>query len=174
MAYEREMHGSARAAAPVARERAVTVAPARFGDLWAVARLQRRAFGPALAYGRATLLVLWLLPQVRFLVARDGERIVGCAIGDRQGKDGRVINLCVDPSDRRRGIGTLLLRAAEGALPAGNVLLMVEEDNVGARALYTREGYGQVGVAQHYYGRGHHGVWMQKQRTADRPPKLRV
>ena len=173
MAFRQELCGSGRAA-PAVRERAVTVAPARLGELWAVARLQRRAFGPALAYGRSTLLVLWLLPQVRFLVAREGDQIVGCAIGDRQGKDGRVINLCVEPSARRRGIGTLLLRAVEEALPPGNVLLMVEEDNVGARALYKREGYAPVGTAQHYYGRGHHGVWMQKQRTAERPPKLRV
>lgn len=152
----------------------VVVTPARLRDLGKVARLQRRAFRPPLAYGLTTLFVLWLLPHVRFLVARDGERIIGCAIGDRQGGQSRVINLCVDPTARRQGIGTRLLRALEAALPHGDVVLMVEEGNVAAQALYRKEGYRPVGTSRNYYGRGNDGIWMQKSRTPQSIPSIRI
>jgi len=164
-------------APPLAGESAepwAVITPVRLRDLSRVARLQRRAFRPPLAYGLMTLLVLWLLPHVRFLIARDGERIVGCAIGDRQGGQARVINICVDPTARRLGIGTRLLRELENALSHGNIVLMVEESNTGAQSLYRNEGYKPVGTSRDYYGRGQDGIWMQKQRTPNVPPKIRV
>ena len=165
--------GDAQGAALVA---AVEVGAARWRDLPAVARVQRRAFRPALAYGLTTLVVLRLLPHVRFLVAHRGGAVVGCAIGDRHDGHARVINLAVDPDARRRGVGTALLRALETALPRGDVLLMVEAENAAAQALYRREGYLPAGTAGDYYGRGRPGIWMQKQRgdASAAPPKLRV
>jgi ribosomal-protein-alanine N-acetyltransferase len=150
------------------------ITPVRLRDLGKVARLQRRAFRPPLAYGLMTLLVLWLLPHVRFLIARDGERIVGCAIGDCQGGQARVINICVDPTARRQGIATRLLRELETTLSEGSIVLMVEESNTGAQALYRKEGYKPVGTSRDYYGRGQDGIWMQKQRTPNVTPKIRV
>jgi ribosomal-protein-alanine N-acetyltransferase len=154
------------------------IGPVRIRELRAVARLQRRAFRPRLAYGLLTLLLLWALPHVRFLVARrEGDGwIAGCAIGDRQDGQARVINLAVDPDARRQGIGRMLLLALEGALNRADLLLMVEEDNLPARALYEDAGYAQVGVARDYYGRGQHGLWMQKKRPgeAGRGRKIRT
>ncbi len=153
---------------------ALAIGPARPSELLSLARLQGRAFRPRLAYGLGTVVALWLLPHVRFLVARLDGRVVGCAIGDRDNGNSRVINLAVDPDARRQGIGRALLRALEAALPKGDVLLMVEEENAGARALYEAEGYHRVGFARDYYGRGHHGIWMQKRRTAKAAPAVRV
>jgi ribosomal-protein-alanine N-acetyltransferase len=159
---------------------AVVIRPATFGDLWGVSRLQKRAFRPPLAYGLTAIVLLWLLPNVQFLVAKEGEtpqgggrwpvgpeggRIVGCAIGDRKGDQSRIINICVDPDTRRRGIGTQLLAQIEQLLPHGNLILMVEETNADARRLYQRAGFIAVGTGRDYYGRGQHGIWMQKQRT---------
>lgn len=156
----------------------VEVGPARWRDLAAAARLQRQSFRPALAYGLTTLVALRVLPRVRFLVARRGNVVVGCAIGDRQGGNARVINLAVDPAARRQGIGAALLRALEAALPRGDVLLMVEAENAAAQALYRREGYASVGRSDDYYGRGRAGIWMQKSRGgtggAPPPPKPRM
>jgi ribosomal-protein-alanine N-acetyltransferase len=137
----------------------------RFSDLRSVAALQKRAFKPRLAYGYSTLLLLWLLPHVRFLVARENGAIVGCAIGDRNGGQSRVVNICVDPSAQRRGIATELLRRLEAALPHGDVVLMAEVENAAARSLYKKEGYKEVGISRNYYGRGKDGVWMQKVRV---------
>jgi ribosomal protein S18 acetylase RimI-like enzyme len=161
------------ASANLAAAPRVEVGPVRFGELPAVGRLQRRAFRPRLAYGLGTLVLLRLLPHVRFLVARRGETVVGCAIGDRQGPHARIINVAVDPNAQRQGVGAALLQGIEAALPSGNVLLMVEQENAAALALYRRAGYAQVGIAADYYGRGRHGLWMQKRRGDLPTPKLR-
>lgn len=138
---------------------------ARLRDLLAVARLHRRCFHPSLAYRPSTLFALYLWPRARFLVARAGSELVGCVVGDVQGGQTRVITICVDPDWRRRGIGTHLLESLEQTLTAGNVILMVEAGNSGAQTLYRRRGYLPVGESHNYYGRGRHGIWMQKTRA---------
>lgn len=175
MTYDHDLLGMV-AAAPVGRVDAttITIAPVSFRDLRRVSTIQKRAFRPPLAYGLTTLLVLWALPHVHFLVARRDGRIVGCAIGDKQGGQSRVINICVDPDARRQGIGSRLLRDLESGLPIGDVVLMVEDGNASAQALYRQEGYVSVGVSRDYYGRGRDGIWMQKHRTPSPPPKIRV
>jgi ribosomal-protein-alanine N-acetyltransferase len=175
MTYDRDI---LRAASPTQQHVVAPVGPviatASFRDLRRISALQHRAFRPPLAYGLVTLVVLWLLPNVRFLLAREGTRVVGCAIGDRQGGQSRIINICVDPDVRRRGIATRLLQELEATLPIGDVVLMVEEENEAAKALYRHEGYLPVGVSRDYYGRGKDGIWMQKHRTEHSRPKIRV
>lgn len=143
----------------------LTIAPVRGRDLWQVRQLQRRAFRRGLAYSFSTLILLWALPSVRFLVARRGDTILGCAIGDRDNGNSRVINLAVEPAARRHGIGGQLLRALEAALPNGDMILMVESGNDGAKRLYEKSGYVSVGVGRNYYGHGHDGIWMRKFRS---------
>jgi ribosomal-protein-alanine N-acetyltransferase len=137
---------------------------ARLRDLPALARLQERAFPPRLAYSLGTLALLWLLPWVRLVVARRNGVIVGSIIGDRTLDGGRVINLAVDPAARRQGIGTALLDAIELALGVGDMTLMVQVENGGARALYRRVGYVDEALAPNYYGPGRAGVRMRKTR----------
>src|SRR6478735_3182140 len=156
------------------RSDSVQLSGVRFLELREVAALQKRAFKPRLAYGYATLLLLWSLPYVRFLVARQDGRIVGCAIGDRNGGQARVINICVDPDYQRRGIGAQLLRALDAVVPMGDIVLMVEAENETAKALYRREGYKEVGVSKNYYGRGLDGIWMQKVRDGSSTAKIRI
>ncbi len=152
----------------------VAIRPARFRDLWAVERIQRSAFKPRLAYGLGTLLMLWLLPGVQFLVAGREGKIAGCVLGDRHQGQARIVNLAVDPDARRQGIGKLLLAALEAAIPEGNAVLMVEQDNMAARALYAASGYAEIRQAWDYYGRGRHGVWMEKRRMGEPSPVVRV
>lgn len=156
------------------RAEGVEIGGVRFAELREVTALQKRAFKPRLAYGFATLLLLWSLPHVRFLVAREDGRIVGCAIGDRNSGQARVINICVDPSAQRRGIGARLMRALDAAIPQGDIVLMVEAENETAKNLYRREGFKEVGVSRNYYGRNLDGIWMQKTRDGSSPRKIRV
>lgn len=157
-----------------ARSDSIQIGGVRFLELREVAALQKRAFKPRLAYGYTTLLLLWSLPYVRFLVARQGGRIAGCAIGDRNGGQARVINICVDPAFQRRGIGAQLLRALDAAIPQGDIVLMVEAENETAKSLYRREGFKEVGVSRNYYGRGLDGIWMQKVRDGSSSAKIRI
>ncbi len=141
----------------------------RLRDILQVARIQRRAFPPRLAYPIATLLTLSFLPIVQFVVAVQGRHVLGCAIGDRSGLDARVINIAVDPPARRLGVGAALLFELETRLSGGDMVLMVQRENTDAHALYLRVGYVDVGTAIDYYGRGRHGIWMRKHRPTRFP-----
>jgi len=146
-----------------------------WSDLRDVARVQRSSFRPGLAYGLAALGLLRVFPGVVFMVARlPGRPVAGCVIGDRHRGNLRIINLAVAPEARRQGIGSALLRAAEAAIPTGDVVLITEEANTGAQALYLREGYARSGFARDYYGSGRHGIWMKKARSEAARPTIRV
>ena len=141
----------------------------RLREILQVARIQRRAFPPRLAYPIATLLTLSFLPIVQFVVAVQGRRVLGCAIGDRSGLDARVINIAVDPTARRLGVGAAMLFELETKLSGGDMVLMVQRENTDAHTLYLRVGYVDVGTAIDYYGRGRHGIWMRKHRPTRFP-----
>lgn len=134
-------------------------------DLPLLARLQRVCFPDGQAYGLMTLLVLYWWPSVEILVARAGDELVGCVVGDVHRSQGRILNLCVAPSFRRQGIGAALLDAVEHVLGAEIFTLMVEDKNHGAQELYRRAGYLPVSELRHYYGRNRHGILMQKRRA---------
>lgn len=160
-----------------------TVSRVRLRDLRAIAAIQRRSFRPGLAYGMSALLILRFYPRTVFLIARDSESraVIGCGIADRYRGDLRIMNLAVDPPQQRRGVGSALLERLERLSPAGNCVLMVEEWNTGAQALYARQGYVRSGFARDYYGRNRHGIWMKKTRpvSGDRgdqvePPDKRL
>ena len=152
--------------APPGDPAGVEIGSAGWRDLFAVAGVQRRAFPPRFAYTLSTLTILWVLPWVRLLVARRDGQIVGCVIGDRVLEGNRIVNLAVDPAAQRQGIGAALLHAAERALPAGDMTLMVQPGNATARALYRRVGYEEESVHPHYYGPGRPGIKMRKHREA--------
>lgn len=144
----------------------VVVEGARLRDLRAVAEIQTLSFRPGLAYRFSVLLTLWALPFVTFLVARrtaSGE-VVGCMIGDRARGEVRIMNVAVHPDARRQGIGRLLLNAISERLPGGDLVLMVEEHNLGAQALYEAEGFTRTGFQRNYYGPSRHGIEMTLRR----------
>jgi [ribosomal protein S18]-alanine N-acetyltransferase len=142
----------------------VLVEHATWRDLPALARLQRRAFPPPLAYTLPTLVILRLIPWVRTLLVRQGEQIAGCVIGDRVLEGGRVVNLAVDPAYRRRGLGSVLLSAIEQELDTSVMLLMVQQENTAARQLYLKAGYAEELELPNYYGAGRIGIRMRKAR----------
>lgn len=140
----------------------VVVERATWRDLPALARLQRRAFPSPLAYTLPTLVFLRLIPWVRTLLVRRGDHIAGCVIGDRVLEGGRVVNLAVDPTYRRQGIGRALLAAVEREMETPVMLLMVQQENAGARQLYLSAGYVEELELPNYYGAGRMGVRMKK------------
>lgn len=153
--------------------RRVEIAPVRFGDLSAVAAIQRDAFRPGLAYGRLALVVLWLLPAATFLVARDAANgaVVGNLIADRFRSNTRIVNIAVAKDARRQGIGRQLLRSLDTWCPEGDVVLSVEADNTTAQRLYEQEGYIRTAMTRDYYGPGRHGYTMKRYR---RPQQVSV
>ncbi|MGI8485128.1 MAG: GNAT family N-acetyltransferase [Thermomicrobiales bacterium] len=149
----------------------LVIEEARARDVRAIAEIQRQSFPPRLAYGPTALLTLLFWPNVAFLVARDRatDRVLGCGIADRYKGNTRVMNLAIDPSSRRRGVGRAILKELDKAMPEGDMTLMVQEHNAGAQALYLSVGYLRAGLARDYYGANQHGIMMRKPRYPDHP-----
>lgn len=93
-----------------------------------------------------------LAPEVRFLAAWQGGRVVGCGAVRRMPGEpatgglpyGEVKRMVVDPAQRGRRIGERLLQALEAALAGegiGLALLETGRDQHAAVRLYERCGY---------------------------------
>jgi ribosomal protein S18 acetylase RimI-like enzyme len=86
------------------------------------------------------------LPNVRFLVAEEGEggRVVGTVFATHDGRKGWINRLAVDAALRRRGLGARLVRAAEDWLEAQGMDILaclIEGDNAVSMAVFERLGY---------------------------------
>ena len=89
-----------------------------------------------------------------FLVAVEGERVLGYVGMMFVLDEGYISNVAVSPEARRRGFGDaliseLLLRAEEKALSF--VTLEVRESNEAAIGLYQKHGFQKVGLRKKYY-----------------------
>lgn len=65
-----------------------------------------------------------------------------------------LINICVNPNQRRRGLAQQLichLQERSKALQAGNMLLEVRETNTAALKLYQKNGYSLISRRKAYY-----------------------
>ena len=79
-----------------------------------------------------------------FLVAADGDRIVGSAMGAWDGRRGWLYHVAVVPELRRMGLGSALVGAVEAALRAAGcrrVLVLVEAANEPALSFWAARGY---------------------------------
>ncbi len=93
-------------------------------------------------------------PVVRVLLAEATEVVLGYLVYRSIGGEAEILNLAVAPSERRRGLGAALLEAALTALSADGaveVFLEVRESNAGAKALYQRRGFEEIGRRRRYY-----------------------
>ena len=88
-----------------------------------------------------------------YLVAMDGERIVGVILGSHDHRKGWINRLAVLPEYRRRGIAADLVLACERALQAEGMEItaaLIEEDNATSRLLFEKLGY-RADVPAAYY-----------------------
>ncbi|HXQ95652.1 MAG TPA: ribosomal protein S18-alanine N-acetyltransferase [Candidatus Acidoferrales bacterium] len=90
----------------------------------------------------------------RYLVARDGERIVGYAGLWLMVDEAHITTFAVAPDRRRQGVAERLLlellRIAE-SVGAAVATLEVRVSNLPARRLYEKYGFRPVGVRPRYY-----------------------
>lgn len=84
----------------------------------------------------------------------DETRPAGVVLARAAAGEAEILNLVVEPSLRRRGIGAILLAEAVGTArqrKAATLFLEVAVDNVAARHLYDGEGFKTVGRRADYY-----------------------
>src|SRR5579885_3536177 len=96
--------------------------------------------------------------QDLFFVAVSDGAVIGTVMGGYDGHRGWVYSVAVRPGERRKGVGTALLRLLEEALAARGCLkvnLQVRASNAGVVAFYERLGYAveqRVSMGKRLYG----------------------
>jgi ribosomal protein S18 acetylase RimI-like enzyme len=136
----------------------ILVRPALERDYPAIARIQCRC--PETAQ--------WPLGDYSgypLLLALIGGKPVGfCSWRQSAPGEAEILNIAVDPSFRRRGVGSALLdtvcREAQGV-----VFLEVAEPNAPAIALYTKRGWERAGMRPGYYDHGNVNAVVMKKCT---------
>lgn len=123
------------------------------GDLAAVARIERASFGDP--WSAAALRQELVASPLRLpLVAVDGGLVVGFLMAWRGADQLHILNLAVDPAQRRRKIATGLLEAALAEARRCRlveVTLEVRPGNEGALRLYRSHGFREAGRRPGYY-----------------------
>jgi len=92
-------------------------------------------------------------PATFGLICSDLGMILARVVSD----ESEILTLAVHEGQRRRGIGSVLLRCAmdhAAAMGARAMFLEVAVTNGAARALYSAQGFVEAGLRRHYYTDG--------------------
>ncbi len=129
------------------------VRPLTYADLPAVIAIERRAFPTP--WSLAMFVMELSKPHGVCLTARPAadEPIAGYLICSRYDTVWHLMNVCVDPDARRRGVGAALLEELLVTIgdPSARFTLEVRTSNSAAVALYERFGFRSAGRRQRYY-----------------------
>lgn len=93
-------------------------------------------------------------PLSYWLVAMDGEKLVGYVGSQTVLGETDMMNVAVCPDYRRQGIAEGLILALIAALKAREshcLALEVRDSNASARALYEKLGFSEIGRRKNYY-----------------------
>ena len=125
-----------------------------------LAAIHAAAFPPKERWGVDAIGLQLALPGSFGLLDPRGGMLLGRTVRDET----EVLTLAVTPAMHRRGIaGGLLRHATVLAEAQGSVAIYLEvaTGNVGALALYGRQGFAEVGRRRRYYADGSDAVVMR-------------
>jgi [ribosomal protein S18]-alanine N-acetyltransferase len=121
-----------------------------YADLPNVMAIERRTFGTPWSLAMFVLEVS--KPSGIHLAAMVDDRIRGYVICSRYDTVWHVMNVAVDPAQRRRGIATALIeRVLARVEPDAQLTLEVRRSNAAAITLYEGFGFRSAGVRRRYY-----------------------
>jgi ribosomal protein S18 acetylase RimI-like enzyme len=130
----------------------------RSADLGKLHEIDLACFAPGISYAREELERFISHPNSQTWVAEEAREIVGFLIANREPrKIMHIVTIDVVAAWRRRGIGELLMDAAEQwAKDHGLGLIRLEtaQDNLGAQRFYEGRGYQKVDKVEGYYADG--------------------
>ncbi len=159
-----------------------TYIPADFNAIW---ELDQLCFEPKIAYPKAELRHFLRSPGAFTVVAEEpvavkrllkskkavekATKVAGFILTHVYPHHGHIITIDVHADQRRAGLGSLLLEAAEDRLRTLDkraVLLEVAVDNLPALKFYKRHGYSVIKTIPGYYANGLDALAMAKSLTS--------
>lgn len=128
------------------------VRPATLDDVPGIVEIERASFGDpwSVASFRGTFANEGAIVQV----AEQEGRVIGYFVAWVIGDEAELANLAVAPTERRGGVGALLLDALLRELESrggATVFLEVRDGNAAARTLYASRGFEVTGRRKGYY-----------------------
>lgn len=154
--------------------RQVTLAEGGLLDLDAVMRVMEDSFDPAYGEGWTAPQCAGLMPMpgVWLTLAREGDEVVGFALGRIVADEAELLLLAVERGRQHQGIGQMLLdRFTSIAASRGAERLHLEvRDGNHAIKLYSRSGFVEVGRRKNYYS-GRDGQVYDALTLARRAPR---
>lgn len=135
------------------KQKQIVIDPMRLRDLPGVLIVERLSF-PTPWSRQAFLSELFENDRAYYIVAKQGERIVGYGGIWFIAGEGHITNIAVHPECRKQGIGRRLLHTLEEMirLRGGDRLtLEVRVSNVWAQHLYETFGFRKAGMRKGYY-----------------------
>jgi len=143
------------------------VRPYQPGDGEALANICRQspeaAQWPKESYDQA-----YSLGQI-VLVAESHAKVCGFLVARTTGDEAEILNIAIDPTHRRNGIGSALLSAAISSAQthhAKTIYLEVRESNRAAIAFYAKHGFAKSAVRRAYYSSPTENAVVMKKLTA--------
>jgi ribosomal-protein-alanine N-acetyltransferase len=122
-----------------------------YADLPQVVAIERRSFPTP--WSLAMFVLELSKPSSVCLAARRDGQLTGYLVCSRYDAVWHVMNVSVDPSERRQGIASRLLETLWDRVgdPAAQYTLEVRPSNAAALALYDRHGFRTAGTRRRYY-----------------------
>jgi [ribosomal protein S18]-alanine N-acetyltransferase len=122
-----------------------------YADLPQVIAIERRAFPTP--WSLAMFVLELSKPSGVCLSARRDGRMVGYVVCSRYDTVWHIMNVAVDPDERRTGVATALLGALLERVgdPRARFTLEVRQSNTAAIALYEGLGFRTAGLRRRYY-----------------------
>lgn len=130
----------------------------RPSDLDTLHQIDQGCFPPSVSYSLEEIADFIGQPGSETWIAEESGQIVGFLIADRQPQRvGHIITVDVVEKWRRRGVGSLLMDAAEEWARRERLRLIyleTSEHNLAAQQFYIQRGYAKDRVIERYYGNG--------------------
>lgn len=98
-----------------------------------------------------------------FLVARRDNDVAGYVIASIESVAGHILSIAVAPMERRKGIGTALVRELlkiQESKRVPSLRLEVRHSNIVGRTFYEKLGFSESSVTKNYYRDGEDAVVM--------------
>lgn len=140
-----------RGAELVENKSVISVVPMDKAHIDSVARLEELIF--SVPFKKKDIEELYMNTSWRFFVALDGDTVVGYISLYLIIDEKEIVNVCVLPEHRGRGIGAMLVKCAleYERDKTARVMLEVRASNDGAISLYKKFGFLPVGVSKNHY-----------------------